>query len=107
MKSFSDNLKKGDKLYYPSNNGLALVCRVIEKTKKDALVEIRGQRYFIPLQSIDQHGVRYDNHSPRVNIQQYLDDPDHNLVYVRYTWDDTFIDRLYNRYCKLQNRLKG
>lgn len=106
MERISNKLKKGDKLIYPSSNGVALICRVEDWSRLDVLVSINERRFFIPKQSVDEHAILLSGEKAKIYVTQQLIDDDHALIYMRYRHNETFWDRLYNRYCRIKGRDK-
>ena len=102
--SISKSTSIGDKLYYPSTKGIALICEVKNKSEKDVLVDIGGKFYYIPNDSIDLHAIRIEDKRSKVFVTQRIEDPENTIVYLRYVFRQTWIDRLYNWYCKLLKR---
>lgn len=104
--NISDNLKIGDKLYYPSTKGIALVCEVIEMSEEDVVVVIGDSTYYLPKNSVDAHGILIDRPRSKAYITQRLDDPENSIIYLRYLWREGWIDRAYNAYCQQLKRIE-
>lgn len=100
-----NKLKRGDILYYPSIKGIALICEVLDQSEKDLLVLIEGRQYYLPKASVEAHGILIDQHKAKSYITQRMEDPDNKLVYLRYVWNDSWVDRLYNTYLKGLGRI--
>lgn len=94
-----DKLMTGQKMYYPSTSGIALICEVIKKSEDDVLVDIEGSRYFIPKSSVDKHAITLDEEKSITFVSQRIEDPENKIIYLRYKYNDGFIDRFYNWYC--------
>lgn len=105
MESISENIKIGQKFYYPSNTGIALICEVLAKSKKDVMVKIADGKFYLPMESIDQHAILLDDEKSKVYVTQRIDDPENKMVYMRYKFKETIIDRFYNWYCKKSGRI--
>lgn len=103
----SEQLKRGDKLYYPSIKGIALICEVIDTSQDDIMVDIDGKSYYLPKKSVDSHAILIDERKAKSFVTQMLEDPDNKLVYVRYAWDETWVDQAYNEYCRKLGRIES
>lgn len=102
----SDKVNKGQKIYYPSTSGIALILEVLDSSEQDFLVDIDGRKYYIPKVSIDAHGIPLDETRKHVYVAQRLEDPENDIVYLRYMWNETPIDKMYNRYCAWKGRVE-
>ena len=102
----TDSIKPGDKFYYPSVKGMALLCEVLDKSEKDILVDIEGRNFYLPNKEVNSHGIIIDEAKARAYVSQRIEDPANKIVYLRYHWNDTFVDRAYNDYCKLMGRIE-
>lgn len=103
--NFSDNLQPGDKIYYPSVKGMALLCDVIDLSEDDVLVSIDGKQFYLPKESVDSHGIIINEMRARSYVAQRIEDPENRLVYLRYMWNDNWVDRLYGSMCESLNRI--
>jgi hypothetical protein len=101
-----DKIQKGDKLYYPSVKGAALICEVLSKSEDDLLVDIGGKSYYLPKESVNSHAIMIDQNKAKSFVTQIIEDPDNKLVYLRYMWNDTWVDKAYNEYCRSLNRIE-
>lgn len=104
MTQITDQLTPGDKIYYPSVKGMALLCEVIDQSDKDILVEIDGDNFYLPKKSVNSHAIIIDDKTAKSYITQRIEDPENKIVYLRYRWEDTWVDHWYNRYCERKNR---
>lgn len=104
--SLSEKIKKGNKLYYPSVKGIALLCEVLEESESDFLVDIEGRLFYLPKTSVDAHAILLDDVRSKMFVAQRLEDPENTLVYMRFKWNETLVDKMYNRYCKWKNRVE-
>lgn len=99
--------KVGSKIYYPSKNGIALICEVVGFSESDVLLSIGDQRYYIPRTSVLSHAIPIEEERSKMYISQRLEDPDNKIVYLRYKWQETLFDRAYNAYCSALGRGTG
>lgn len=100
----SGTLKKGDKICYPSSNGVALICEIRGESKLDFLVGIENRTFFIPKTSVDAHAIVLKGDRARIFVTQQFVDEDNSLVYIRHRYNETLMDRLYNWYCRWKGR---
>lgn len=102
-----DKLNIGDKIYYPSVNGMALLCQIVEKSEKDVMVQIEGRKFYLPKDIVRDHAILLDHERANAFVTQRIEDPDNQIVYLRYLWNETLIDRAYNSYCRRKGRIEG
>ena len=100
-----DSLKPGDKIFYPSDSGIALICQVLSLSSDDVLVQIDDKKFFLPKESVESYAVVMDKVKASTYVTQRLDDPDNSLIYLRYTWRETLLDKVYNWYCRRLKRV--
>jgi hypothetical protein len=105
MHDIVNAIEPGDILYYPSNEGIALICEVIDKSEKDVLVDINGKSHYLPKASVNNHGILIDKDTAAAYITQRLEDPDNRIIYLRYVWKENWVDRAYNTFCQKLDRI--
>ena len=100
----SCRLRVKDKIYYPSETGMALICAVVDKNEEQLLVEVAGKKFFLSRESVDRYALAFPDEHARIVITQRLEDPENRIVYLRHLWRETLLDRVYNWYCRLVGR---
>lgn len=102
--SILNELSPGDKMYYPSDTGIALLCQVLDTSKEDILVRIGEKKFFLPKESVEDHAIKLNKSQGMTYVAQRIEDPDNSIVYLRYRYRETLLDRLYNWYCRKLKR---
>ncbi len=106
MTHMTTQLRTGDKIYYPSVKGMALLCEVIDKSEKDVLVSIDDKQFYLPNESVNAHAIVIDEARAKAYVAQRVEDPANKIVYLRYLWDETWVDRAYNDFCRSRGRIE-
>lgn len=97
MKTKFESTHVGDKFFYPSNNGRALICHVLGKSDHSVIVRIsKKDKVYVEKDHWNEYAVPL----PKIDIISTIEDPDNKLIYIRYRRDSTWVDKLYNWYCK-------
>jgi len=95
----NNKFKSGQLMYYPSIKGMALLCEVLDESEKDVLVRIEGKKFYLPKESVNNHAILLDETRSKIFVSQRIEDPDNQIVYLRYNYNDSILDKLYNWYC--------
>lgn len=112
--TLSTELEIEEKILYPATNGVAIIAEVLDKSEMDVLCAVqreghvmleRPRTWYIPNEAVDAHAIRLDKLRGKVYIGQTDVDPSHDIMYVRYVWRATWVDRLYNWWCRRMGRL--
>jgi hypothetical protein len=103
-KKVTETLHVDDKIYYPSTTGMALIAEVKAISDKDVVVRINGKEHYLQKESVDDHAVVLKATQAKMFVSQRIEDPDNDIVYYRLTYNETWIDKLYNWYCRLLGR---
>lgn len=101
-----DSVKPGDWVYYPSTEGLALLAEVLGKNV-DKLVLGIDNEYYITKNNFNENAIMPTSEVSSYMIMESLKDPENDLIYIRYRFNKTWIDKLYNRYCIWIGRNEG
>lgn len=87
----------GDKFFYPATNGRALICHVLGKSEHSVVVKVsKKDKIYLEKDNWEEYAVPL----PKIDIYSVIEDPENKLVYIRYRRTNTWVDRLYNWYCK-------
>jgi len=100
---FFDSTEVGGSYYYPSKDGVALIVQVMGKTEGSLVIRVGDFKVYIARGDWNQWAIPYNR---RIKVVDCLQDPDNDMVFVRYKFIDSIIDRVYNWYVsKIKNPL--
>lgn len=99
-----DKAKPGQKWYYPSTNGVALIAEVQGKNDKAIVARIGKDTIYLEKQGWVELAIPMTPKQAKVYASKRLEDPENSIIYIRYSWVETIIDRFYNWYCRVKKR---
>ena len=84
----------GRRYFLPAEDGDAYPCHVLGTSPRGILVQAGEDILLINRQSFAEFAVPF----PDVKIESILPDEDSRIIFVRYSHDSTWVDKLYNWY---------
>lgn len=94
----------GLKYYYPSTKGIALIGQVVGMNEGNVVLQVEGREYYVTKESFDEYAIPLGESKSGMYVTQRIEDPDNSIVYLKVMYKDTWIDRLYNAYCRRMGR---
>ena len=98
MKKIKRLLKPGEKIVLPNTDGIAVIAEIVSDTIKDYLIDAGGLQQFVSKETVKYHALLLDTTQAKAYITQRIEDPENKIVFLRFVYADTIIDRLYNWY---------
>lgn len=74
------------------------MAEIVSDTPKDYLIIAGGIEQFVSKDTVKNHGILLPQKAAKAYITQRTEDPENKLVFLRYVYKETWIDRLYNWY---------
>lgn len=96
----------GLKVYYPSVKGLALIGQVVGVNEGNVILRVEGKEYYVTLSSFDEYAIPLSEEKAKMYVTQRIEDPENSIVYLKVMYKETWIDRLYNAYCRRKGRVR-
>lgn len=91
------NVKKSDKFYLPMHSGEAAIFKIVGESNDDYLLDHNGSLIYIPKDAFQKHAIKVGIAVDKLVLKTITDE---KMVYVRFTYKETWIDKIYNFYCK-------
>lgn len=91
--------KIGSRYFLPTAGGETYPCHVMGSSPRGILIQAGEDILIIERQSFLDFAIPF----PEIKIQSILPDGDSRIIFVRYSFDSSWIDKLYNWYV---NRFK-
>lgn len=92
----------GERYYLPAEDGSVYPCHVVGTAPAGILIKAGEDMLLLNRRSFMDFAVPF----PKMDIVSILPDEDSNIIFVRYRSSDTWIDRVYNWYCKIVKKEK-
>lgn len=90
-------VEKLDKYYLPMSTGHAGIFKVIGESENDYMLEHEGSLIFIMKDGFHKHAIKVGLSTDKLILKKTIDE---KMIYVRFAYKETLIDKLYNFYCK-------
>lgn len=89
--------KVGQRFFLPTSNGETYPVHVIGTSPRGILIQAGEDVLLVERQSFADFAIPF----PSVKIESILPDEDTRIIFVRYSFNSTWVDKLYNWYVKI------